>query len=125
MAKPEWGTKRVCPDCGSKFYDLRRDPIVCPSCQSRFDSETLGKVRRPKAAEKEVAKPVEPAAQEPETEEVEGGEEEQGEETSAAANKGQGGDEEEGYEDVIEDASELGADEDLSEVIGEEDEDER
>ena len=30
MAKPELGTKRVCPDTGRKFYDLNRDPIVSP-----------------------------------------------------------------------------------------------
>jgi uncharacterized protein (TIGR02300 family) len=26
------GTKRVCAACGVRFYDLVRDPIVCPSC---------------------------------------------------------------------------------------------
>ncbi|WP_099867202.1 TIGR02300 family protein [Pararhizobium haloflavum] len=30
MAKPELGTKRVCPETGRKFYDLNRDPIVSP-----------------------------------------------------------------------------------------------
>ena len=30
MAKPELGTKRVCPTTGRKFYDLNRDPIVSP-----------------------------------------------------------------------------------------------
>jgi uncharacterized protein (TIGR02300 family) len=30
------GTKRVCQNCGSKFYDLNRDPITCPICQSIF-----------------------------------------------------------------------------------------
>jgi uncharacterized protein (TIGR02300 family) len=30
VAKPELGTKRVCPDTGRKFYDLNRDPIVSP-----------------------------------------------------------------------------------------------
>jgi uncharacterized protein (TIGR02300 family) len=30
------GTKRVCPSCGSKFYDLNRDPIICPICQSVY-----------------------------------------------------------------------------------------
>ncbi len=33
MARVEWGTKRQCASCGAKFYDLRRDPIVCPSCE--------------------------------------------------------------------------------------------
>lgn len=26
------GTKRVCVACEVRFYDLTRDPIVCPSC---------------------------------------------------------------------------------------------
>ena len=30
MAKPELGTKRVCPDTGRKFYDLNKDPVVSP-----------------------------------------------------------------------------------------------
>ena len=32
------GTKRTCqnPECGSRFYDLGRDPIVCPICQSVY-----------------------------------------------------------------------------------------
>jgi uncharacterized protein (TIGR02300 family) len=34
--KAERGTKRVCQSCASKFYDLNRDPIVCPICQSVY-----------------------------------------------------------------------------------------
>jgi len=32
--KAERGTKRTCqnPECGSRFYDLNRDPITCPIC---------------------------------------------------------------------------------------------
>jgi uncharacterized protein (TIGR02300 family) len=30
VARPELGTKRVCPTTGKKFYDLDRDPIVSP-----------------------------------------------------------------------------------------------
>lgn len=29
------GTKRVCQACDIRFYDLSRDPIVCPSCGVR------------------------------------------------------------------------------------------
>jgi uncharacterized protein (TIGR02300 family) len=34
--KAERGTKRTCqnPECSSRFYDLNRDPIVCPICQT-------------------------------------------------------------------------------------------
>ncbi|MDJ1009602.1 MAG: TIGR02300 family protein [Paracoccaceae bacterium] len=30
MPKEEWGTKRVCPTTGRRFYDLGRDPVVSP-----------------------------------------------------------------------------------------------
>lgn len=39
------GTKRVCQNCGSKFYDLNRDPITCPICHTVYQ-QTDG---RPKA----------------------------------------------------------------------------
>ncbi|WP_319530512.1 TIGR02300 family protein [uncultured Cohaesibacter sp.] len=37
MARPELGTKRVCGDCGAKYYDLNRDPITCPKCGTIFE----------------------------------------------------------------------------------------
>lgn len=30
MAKPELGTKRVCPYTGRKFYDLNKTPVISP-----------------------------------------------------------------------------------------------
>ena len=30
MAKPELGTKRVCPITGRKFYDLGKTPVISP-----------------------------------------------------------------------------------------------
>lgn len=30
MAKPDLGTKRICPETGRKFYDLGKEPIVSP-----------------------------------------------------------------------------------------------
>lgn len=37
MAKPELGTKRECPKCASKFYDLKKNPAECPICHHGFD----------------------------------------------------------------------------------------
>ncbi|HVX99999.1 MAG TPA: TIGR02300 family protein [Pseudorhodoplanes sp.] len=37
MAKPELGTKRICGSCGAKFYDLGKDPILCPKCGTVFE----------------------------------------------------------------------------------------
>jgi len=41
MAKVDIGTKRVCPECEAKFYDLTRNPAVCPMCQHSFDPSEL------------------------------------------------------------------------------------
>ncbi|MBX6327036.1 MAG: TIGR02300 family protein [Pseudolabrys sp.] len=30
MAKPELGTKRICPETGRKFYDLNKNPVISP-----------------------------------------------------------------------------------------------
>ena len=30
MPKAEWGTKRICPTTGKRFYDLNATPIVSP-----------------------------------------------------------------------------------------------
>lgn len=45
------GTKRVCQNCGSKFYDLNRDPITCPICQSIYQLDGRPKVVGGNAAE--------------------------------------------------------------------------
>jgi uncharacterized protein (TIGR02300 family) len=37
MAKPEWGQKRLCTSCGTKFYDLRKAIPACPSCGATVD----------------------------------------------------------------------------------------
>ena len=53
MAKPELGTKRLCSGCGAKFYDLSKDPIVCPKCGTVF--EIVVPVARGRAAEAAAA----------------------------------------------------------------------
>ena len=37
--KAERGTKRTCqnPECGSRFYDLNREPITCPVCGTAYE----------------------------------------------------------------------------------------
>ena len=36
MAKAEWGLKKFCSNCETKFYDLNRKPAVCPKCGTEF-----------------------------------------------------------------------------------------
>ena len=68
MVKLELGTKRLCSDCGARFYDLNKDPIVCPKChtvlelaaasaRARPDTTTTARAIKP-AAEEEVAPEV-------------------------------------------------------------------
>ncbi|OJW51007.1 MAG: TIGR02300 family protein [Alphaproteobacteria bacterium 41-28] len=57
MSKPEWGLKRICPNCNTRFYDMHRQPITCPKCANTFDPDSFVKKRRgrPPATE---AKPL-------------------------------------------------------------------
>jgi uncharacterized protein (TIGR02300 family) len=36
VVKAELGTKRTCPSCAARFYDLLKNPIVCPKCGTSF-----------------------------------------------------------------------------------------
>jgi uncharacterized protein (TIGR02300 family) len=112
VAKPNRGLKRTCQSCTARFYDLEKDPIICPKCGVEFDPEAVLKNKRAKPAPAPrpvpVAQPVEPAEElEPIEEEV-----------------AETGDEKE--DEVIEDTSELGEDdEDVAEVVDNVDEEER
>jgi uncharacterized protein (TIGR02300 family) len=112
VAKPEWGSKRICPSCGTRYYDLMREPVICPKCGTPFDPEAFLKSRRSRPAPP-VEKELEPVGAdeldtEPETEEADAGEEEAVPLEEA----------EEEDEELLEDASELGEDEDdMAEVI--------
>jgi len=100
VLKQAWGSKRQCQECGARFYDLNKDPIVCPKCRKVFEPEAVKPPRRgrPQPTPK---KPV-PAEIVPEVEVAEG-------DLEVAADE---------EEEVLEDASELGEDEDdVAEVI--------
>jgi len=55
VAKPELGTKRVCPTTGRKFYDLNKDPIVSPYTGQSFPRSMF----EPQAKAAAAAKPDE------------------------------------------------------------------
>ncbi|NEX47487.1 TIGR02300 family protein [Pseudotabrizicola algicola] len=40
MPKEEWGTKRICPTTGKRFYDLNRSPIISPYTGEVVDIES-------------------------------------------------------------------------------------
>lgn len=43
MVKLEWGTKRTCTSCASRFYDLQRSPIHCPKCGTVYEVQTTSR----------------------------------------------------------------------------------
>ncbi|HTG38062.1 TIGR02300 family protein [Sphingomonas sp.] len=48
MVKPEWGTKRSCPKCGTRFYDLQKDePVTCINCSYAWEPEPILKSKQP------------------------------------------------------------------------------
>ncbi|MEP3437744.1 MAG: TIGR02300 family protein [Hoeflea sp.] len=61
MAKPELGTKRVCPETGRKFYDLNKDPIVSPYTGKEYptsyfeETAKVAIIEKVKEEEEEVA----------------------------------------------------------------------
>jgi uncharacterized protein (TIGR02300 family) len=68
LARPELGTKRVCPTTGRKFYDLNRDPIVSPYSGESWPRSTFEPlVKAPPPAndedEEEAADPAAAAAE--------------------------------------------------------------
>jgi uncharacterized protein (TIGR02300 family) len=133
VAKPELGTKRLCASCGAKFYDLKKDPIVCPKCETVFHPVVLATRSRggAAAAAAAAAAPLVPEVETPEAAEVElvsleeADAESEGGKKEAAA---EGEDEVEVADDGADDNTFLETDEDegddVTDIIGGEREDE-
>jgi uncharacterized protein (TIGR02300 family) len=63
MVKPEWGTKRTCPKCSTRFYDLTNDnPEHCIECGTDFIPDPVLKSKQPMAFEPAAAPVKEPVA---------------------------------------------------------------
>ncbi|MDR0677583.1 MAG: TIGR02300 family protein [Holosporaceae bacterium] len=43
-----WGIKRVCLGCATRFYDFNKSPIICPNCNVVFDPDYLSKRKKTK-----------------------------------------------------------------------------
>jgi len=114
VAKLEWGTKRICPSCGTRYYDLLREPVICPNCSTPYDPEAFLKSRRARPIPA-VEKEIEPVGAEELDTELETDEANAAEEEGEAVPLEEA---EEEDEELLEDASELGEDEDdMAEVI--------
>ena len=57
MVKAEWGTKRACPKCNTRFYDLTAaEPVTCIACGFAWLPEPVLKSKQPLPFE--AAKPA-------------------------------------------------------------------
>ncbi len=107
MAQVEWGTKRQCVNCGASFYDLRRDPIVCPRCDVVFEPVAAPRSRATAAVAVAETSPV-VAAKDVEIV-VEG----KDAKTNQDADGADAVEKDDDTDGLIEDVSELGEDDDV------------
>jgi uncharacterized protein (TIGR02300 family) len=124
VSKPEWGVKRLCQSCGTKFYDLRRPQITCPSCGAEVDRENPLRSRRarggaPKPVPAEPVKKPRPIETDEDSEDSEDVDDSELGDTELGDDLG-----DESDDDLIEDTSELGDDDDMSDVVASKDNDE-
>jgi uncharacterized protein (TIGR02300 family) len=62
MVKPEWGTKRTCPKCSTRFYDLGKDdPVTCINCGNGWMPEPVLKSKQPMPYEAPVPEKIKEA----------------------------------------------------------------
>ncbi len=71
MVKAELGTKRTCPSCAARFYDLLKNPIVCPKCGANFVAAAILPSKGDMPAMAPAPKPREVEADDIETADVE------------------------------------------------------
>jgi uncharacterized protein (TIGR02300 family) len=132
VAKLELGTKRLCNNCGAKFYDLSKDPIVCPKCHTVMAPAAVSSRSRPEPVAARAAAPEEEAVV-PETQEAEFVSLEEADAESqgkkVAGDAAEGGEEEIEIDETLDDAAFIeeqeAGDDDVADIIGDvEDEEE-
>ena len=107
MPKVDLGMKLTCESCGARFYDLNKQPGICPKCGTANARPVIFKAsRRPSAEDREKAAAAHKAPPKPAADEDDVGADDSDDED----------------EDVIEDTSDLGEDDDDVEVPVEKDE---
>jgi uncharacterized protein (TIGR02300 family) len=88
--------KLTCESCGARFYDLNKQPGICPKCGTANARPVIFKASRGRPAEEKVVVQKAPPAAAPEEDDVPETEDEEDED-----------------EAVIEDTSDLGEDDDV------------
>lgn len=51
MVEIKWGTKRFCSACNIRFYDMQKDPPICPKCKAEITKTKPGRGRKGKVVE--------------------------------------------------------------------------
>jgi len=102
VAKPNLGTKQICPNCETRYFDLGQTPPTCPKCATVQDTtKTKAKTKvivEPEPIEEKAA----PAVEEDIDLEIEVEDDLESDDDD---------------DDLIEDASDLGGDDDMAGVI--------
>lgn len=47
MDPSDRGLKHLCPDCGCKYYDMRKAAVACPKCGAKPAPAKLQRSNRP------------------------------------------------------------------------------
>jgi uncharacterized protein (TIGR02300 family) len=133
VAKPDLGTKRICPETGRKFYDLNKTPVISPytgkvvpivvaPVRSRPEPAQPAPVARPApVAEAEVVVPETTDAEFVSLEDAEA--EQQGKKPAAEGAAAAGEEEEVEIDESLDDAAFIEeqeeGDPDVTDIIGE------
>ena len=104
MAKPNLGDKQICPNCETRFFDLGKTPPTCPKCSTVLEGQK-GKAKakavvEPEPVEEEAAPSVEDDL-----------------DIDIDLDVDDALDDDDEDDDLMEDASDLGGDDDMSGVI--------
>jgi uncharacterized protein (TIGR02300 family) len=108
VGKVDLGMKLTCESCGARFYDLNKQPAICPKCGAKNARPQVFRNRRPAEERAEKAKLLAAAAAAAKPKLEDDADVEAVDDDEA--------------EDVIEDTSDLGEDDEDVEVVVEKDE---
>jgi uncharacterized protein (TIGR02300 family) len=130
VAKPELGTKRLCGTCGAKFYDISKDPIVCPKCNTVLALTPVAGRARPETRAVADEETVTPETQEADFVSLEDADAEAEGKKTTDADAAEAGDDDIDLDDSLDDddaaliEEQEESDDDVTDIIGDRDEDE-
>ena len=54
LDKEKLGNKMLCPECGTKFYDLNKPEIICPSCGFNISELIMKEIESSNIKDKDI-----------------------------------------------------------------------